>query len=48
MFAKLSIRAKITAVMAFLLFGEKLSPLALLGMALAAAGVWAVNSGARA
>jgi drug/metabolite transporter (DMT)-like permease len=38
----------VTAVMAFLLFGERLSPLALVGMALAAAGVWAVNSGARA
>ena len=38
----------VTAVMAFLLFGERLSPLALVGMALAAAGVWAVNAGARA
>lgn len=38
----------VTAVMAYLLFGEMLSPLALVGMALAAAGVWAVNSGARA
>lgn len=38
----------VTAVMAFALFGERLSPLALVGMALAAAGVWAVNSGARA
>jgi drug/metabolite transporter (DMT)-like permease len=38
----------VTAVMAFLLFGERLSPLALVGMALAATGVWAVNSGARA
>jgi drug/metabolite transporter (DMT)-like permease len=38
----------ITAIMAFLLFGERLGPLALVGMALAAAGVWAVNSGARA
>ena len=37
----------VTAVMAYLLFGESLSPLALVGMALAAAGVWAVNSGAR-
>jgi drug/metabolite transporter (DMT)-like permease len=37
----------VTAVMAFALFGETLSPLALVGMALAAAGVWAVNSGAR-
>ena len=38
----------VTAVMAFLLFGERLSPLALVGMAIAAAGVWAVNAGARA
>lgn len=38
----------VTAVMAFLLFGEKLSPLALVGMVLAAAGVWAVNSTAKA
>ncbi|MDB5359379.1 MAG: EamA-like transporter family protein [Rhodospirillales bacterium] len=38
----------VTAVMAFLLFGERLSPLALVGMALAATGVWAVNAGARA
>jgi drug/metabolite transporter (DMT)-like permease len=38
----------VTAVMAFLLFGERLSPLALIGMALAAGGVWAVNAGARA
>ncbi|HEV2677610.1 MAG TPA: DMT family transporter [Aliidongia sp.] len=37
----------VTAVMAFLLFGERLSPLALVGMALAAAGVWAVNSSGR-
>lgn len=37
----------VTAVMAFLLFGERLSPLALVGMALAAAGVWAVNAGAK-
>jgi len=38
----------VTAVMAFLLFGERLSPLALVGMVLAAAGVWAVNTGTRA
>jgi drug/metabolite transporter (DMT)-like permease len=38
----------VTAVMAFLLFDERLSPLALVGMVLAAAGVWAVNSGPRA
>ncbi|GGF40198.1 peptide ABC transporter ATP-binding protein [Aliidongia dinghuensis] len=37
----------VTAVMAFALFGETLSPLALVGMALAAAGVWAVNSSGR-
>jgi drug/metabolite transporter (DMT)-like permease len=34
----------VTAIMAFALFGETLSPVALVGMALAAAGVWAVNA----
>jgi drug/metabolite transporter (DMT)-like permease len=34
----------VTAVTAFLLFGETLTPLALVGMAIAAAGVWTVNA----
>lgn len=34
----------VTAVIAYLLFDETLGPVALVGMAVAAAGVWAVNS----
>lgn len=37
----------VTAVIAYLLFDETLSPVALVGMAVAAAGVWAVNAPGR-